>query len=104
VDRSKKANDYDGIIDSLNARHSTTNEKQPGDPASAVQRIIDAVCNSGCYSMFSELPLRVVLGSDAVAVMRNKCNTTLLELNQFENVAKSTDFEYSACSQVEEYI
>lgn len=104
MDRSKRANDYDGVIDSLHARLSISSEKQPGDPASAVQRITDAVCHSGCYSMFSELPLRLVLGSDAVAVMRNECNTTLLELNKFENIAKSTDLEYSACSQVTQYI
>lgn len=103
MDRWKKADEYDGIIDSLNARLSTTNEKQAGDPALAVQRITDAVCHSGCFSMFSELPLRLVLGSDAVAVMRNECNATLLELNQFENIAKSTDFGYSACSQVAQY-
>lgn len=104
IDRTRKESDYEVIIDSVNARHSTTSNRQPGDPALAVRQIMNAVCHSGCYSKFSELPLRIVLGSDAVAVIRSECNATLRELVQFEAIARSTDFEDSANAQIVEYI
>ena len=40
-----------------------------------------------------ELPVRVVLGSDAVAVVRQKCQEQLKLLDEFEEVGKSSDRE-----------
>ncbi len=104
LDRSKRQNDYDGIIDSVHERLSATDDNQPGNPASAVQRIIDAVCHEGPYSPFPELPLRIVLGSDAVTVMRSECNAVLRDLTRFEHIATSTDYEDSTSLQVAQYI
>lgn len=38
-------------------------------------------------------PLRIPIGSDAVRVMRSKCEDTLESLKEWEVLASSTDFE-----------
>lgn len=93
VDRSRKCNDYDNIIEGVLRRHASTDSKQPGNPALAVARIVDAVRQEGPYSSISPLPLRIVLGSDAVAILRNECEATLQDLKLFETVSSTTDFQ-----------
>ena len=91
-DRSREHKEYDSIIDGLTRRHADTNNKQPGDPTLAVRRIVDAVRHEGPYVSVTPIPLRIVLGSDAVAILRNECEAMLRELQQFENTAASTDY------------
>ena len=100
--RSKFAiSDYDDVSESRSRRHIETDGKQPGDPQLAVERIIDVVRREGRLKDAKDLPLRIPLGSDAVQVMRAKCDETLKILNQYEEFAKSTD--YSDQSKVPDY-
>ncbi|KAF9889462.1 hypothetical protein FE257_007364 [Aspergillus nanangensis] len=82
---------YDEIIHALNSRQADTNGKQPGDPGAAVQVILDAVRREGKFEAEEKLPLRLVLGSDAVGIVRRECEDTLRELGRWECVARSTD-------------
>lgn len=99
-DRAKECKQYDEIIKAVSSRHSSTNNKQPGNPVIAVERIVDAILHEGLYKDVAQIPLRIVLGSDAVAILRRECETMLQELNQFETLAATTDFPDA---QVEAY-
>jgi len=66
--------------------------RYPGDPKLAVQRIIDLVTATGAAEG-REVPLRVALGSDAVQVIRRKCEETLKSLAAWEEFSVSTDFK-----------
>ena len=100
--RSKNSiSDYDSVSESLSQRHIETDGKQPGNPQLAIERIIDVVRREGRMKGAKNLPLRIPLGSDAVQIMRAKCNETLNILTQYEEFARSTD--YSDQSEVPSY-
>ena len=56
---------------------------QPGDPAKAAQAIITVLTSPNP-------PLRLVLGNDAVTWIRDKLNSRLKELAEWEQVSRST--------------
>ncbi|KAK5062655.1 hypothetical protein LTR84_004728 [Exophiala bonariae] len=84
--------EYDAIFDALLQRQIATDGKQPGDPQLAVQRIVDVVRREGVLHNVENLPLRIPLGSDAVEIMRRKCEETMRLLDDLALFAKSTDF------------
>lgn len=74
--------------------HAATTGAQPGDTAMAAERIVDLAQNMYLPGgKVSQLPLRIPLGSDAVAVMRRKCEATLHSLEAWQSFAQSTDFQ-----------
>lgn len=85
--------DYDGLLAACRSRLEQTNGAQPGDPSQAVQRIVDVVHHAGYFSN-KKIPLRVILGSDALSVVRTQCQNMLEELADQESLARSTDFEH----------
>lgn len=89
---STTVKDYEAIRGEVSTRHTSTNERQIGDPALAVERIIDLVEQKGVFAELDKLPLRVLLGSDAVEVVRTKCLETLAIVSDMEAVSQSTDF------------
>ncbi|KAJ5518226.1 Glucose/ribitol dehydrogenase [Penicillium expansum] len=93
--------DYDTVIDAFQTRLEHTNGKQPGDPAQAVERIMDLVYRRGHFAGQQELPLRIVLGSDAVALVRDQCEQMLSDLKKQEQFGSSTD--YPTTDGVEKY-
>ena len=84
---------YDPVVNELSRRHVETDGKQPGDSKRAVEAIIDVVRREGKMADHKILPLRIVLGSDAVQVVRAKCEQTLKDVALYEDFAKSTDFD-----------
>jgi NAD(P)-dependent dehydrogenase (short-subunit alcohol dehydrogenase family) len=60
--------------------------KQPGDPALAAKAILAAVDAD-------EPPLRLVLGADALGNIRSRLDRLSSELDEWENVARSTAIE-----------
>lgn len=86
---------YAAIKEEMARRHTVTAGAQPGNPALAVQRIVDLARGeySSADGTSKELPLRIPIGSDAVKVMKAKCETTLQSLGEWEAFAQSTDFE-----------
>ncbi|RYP47894.1 hypothetical protein DL769_011264 [Monosporascus sp. CRB-8-3] len=65
-------------------------DSAPGDPAKAVERMIEIVKGVG-MAAGKDIPLRVPLGSDVLARIRAKCEETLKMCQEWEEVAKSTD-------------
>lgn len=83
---------YDTVAEELSNRHAETDGKQPGNPKLAVEAILDVVRREGMMEGRKSLPLRIALGSDAVSVVRGKCEETLNDLARYEDFSKSTDF------------
>ena len=77
----------------MSERHKETNGRQPGNPKLAVQRVLDiARLENLPEAERHNMPLRIPLGSDALAVMGTKCTSVLESLNNWENFAASTDY------------
>ncbi|PLB50103.1 NAD(P)-binding protein [Aspergillus steynii IBT 23096] len=93
--------EYDSLVGALASRQEETHGKQPGDPVVAVERILDVVRREGRFFGTGEVPLRVVLGSDALGIVRGQCLEMLGELDAMEEVVRSTDFE--GAKEVQEY-
>jgi NAD(P)-dependent dehydrogenase (short-subunit alcohol dehydrogenase family) len=62
------------------------NGNQPGDPGKAARAILKLVA-------MPEAPLRLPLGNDAMAVLRNGYQTSAEELERWAEITKSTDFD-----------
>lgn len=62
-----------------------------GDPEKAAARMVELVRGEG-VAAGREVPLRVPLGSDALEVIRNKCEEMLAICQDWEAVSKSTDW------------
>jgi hypothetical protein len=84
--------DYDGAVEAFQTRLEETNGKQPGDPVQAVERVVDAVCRTGHFAGYENIPLRIVLGSDAIEIIRDQCQGMLRDLEGQRELARSTDF------------
>ncbi|KAJ6092311.1 Glucose/ribitol dehydrogenase [Penicillium canescens] len=93
--------EYDAAVDAFQNRLEQTNRKQPGDPSQAVERILDLVRCEGYFAAQQDLPLRIVLGSDAVEIVRGECEDMLSDLRNQEDLGKSTD--YPGTGQVQRY-
>lgn len=64
--------------------------KQPGDPAKAMEIVVDVVKGEGCAAG-REWPLYLVLGKDAEADIRNKCAKVLKHLDDWNDVVRGVD-------------
>ena len=66
---------------------------EPGDPKKAVERMIDVIKGEG-EAAGKSMPPRLPLGTDGLAVMRDKCKATLKLCDEWEGFIKSTDGDY----------
>lgn len=65
--------------------------KQIGDPDKGAQIILDVLTGSG-VAKGRALPVRIVLGSDCQQTIKEKCTNELKMLEEWADVASSTDF------------
>lgn len=86
---------YAEIKAGMARRHAVTTGRQPGDPVAGAEKIVDLAKKKAdvLRTPSASLPLRIPIGSDAVQVMRSKCEDTLASLDEWEVFARSTDFE-----------
>lgn len=76
--------DYDGVFDPIRQRRQEVSGKQLGDPRKAAQAMLAL--------MESEAPpAHLLLGSDALALVREKYLSALDDLVRWESVTRSTD-------------
>lgn len=66
-------------------RTEPSDGKQPGDPQKAAQALINTYESS-------EVPFRLLLGNDAIKIIRDELNAQLKELETWEKVSITTDF------------
>ena len=82
------ANTIDAYKDTAWLRSVALNENkqnQPGDPQKAGMPIMKALESDNT-------PFRLLLGSDAVKVVRGALENRLKEISDWEDISKSTDF------------
>ncbi|MBX5142982.1 oxidoreductase [Rhizobium lentis] len=77
--------DYDALFDPIRRAREEKNGKQPGDPrkaAAAVMALVEA----------EKPPVHLVLGADALSLIRDKLKSLSAEIDAWENLTLSTDF------------
>jgi NAD(P)-dependent dehydrogenase (short-subunit alcohol dehydrogenase family) len=78
--------DYDAMIDPIRAARQAKSGHQLGNPVQAAQVLL-SIANS------SDAPVHLLLGSDAVQLVRDKIAGMSGEIDQWESVSISTDFK-----------
>ena len=81
----RKIADYDSVFDPLRARRQDVSGKQIGDPAKAAQAILTLIKSDNP-------PAHLVLGPDAVKVVREKLDALQAEIAAWEKVSAGTSF------------
>ncbi|MDB5616248.1 oxidoreductase [Tardiphaga sp.] len=77
--------DYDSLFDPIRKAREDKSGRQTGDPAKAAQallQIVDAV----------HPPVHLLLGSDALKLVRDKLDTLSVEITEWAGLTVSTDF------------
>lgn len=82
----RRITDYDALIDPIRAARQAKSGHQLGDPAQAAQVLL-SIANT------ADAPLHLLLGSDAVKLVRDKIAVMSNEIDLWEKVSASTDFE-----------
>jgi len=77
--------DYDAVIDPIRAARQAKSGHQLGDPAKAAQVILDMAGDANA-------PAHLLLGSDAVKLVREKLARMGEEIDTWETISASTDF------------
>jgi NAD(P)-dependent dehydrogenase (short-subunit alcohol dehydrogenase family) len=78
--------DYDALFNPVRKAREDKSGKQNGDPDKAAIVIMDLVT-------LDEPPVHLLLGSDALALVKPTLRTTLDEIDIWEKVSRSTDFK-----------
>jgi NAD(P)-dependent dehydrogenase (short-subunit alcohol dehydrogenase family) len=77
--------DYADTVGALNTYRAANASNQPGDPARAAKIIVDTVNGD-------DLPMRLVLGSGAVDMIRSAAVTRAAETEKWASVSATADF------------
>jgi NAD(P)-dependent dehydrogenase (short-subunit alcohol dehydrogenase family) len=76
--------DYDALFDPIRKAREEKSGKQLGDPAKAARAMLAAIASDAP-------PTHLLLGSDALALVREKISTLADEIQAWEAVTRSTD-------------
>lgn len=81
----REIDDYAGTAGLRRKENDRTHGTQPGDPARAAETVVDVVAAG-------DPPFRLLLGSDAVAVVREELTGRLAEIDAWSGTSAATDF------------
>lgn len=76
--------DYDGLFDPIREARRQKSGKQLGDPAKAARAMLHIIASDSP-------PAHLLLGSDAIDLVRQKWASLAEEIDQWETVTRSTD-------------
>ncbi|NII72513.1 NAD(P)-dependent dehydrogenase (short-subunit alcohol dehydrogenase family) [Dyella sp. SG562] len=76
--------DYDGLFDPIREARHQKSGKQLGDPSKAARAMLHIIASDSP-------PAHLLLGSDAIDLVRQKWASLAEEINQWETVTRSTD-------------
>ena len=76
--------DYDALFDPIRATRAARSGKQPGDPQKAAQAILTLVESPAP-------PAHLLLGSDALGLVRDKLAQMAADISEWESLTRSTD-------------
>jgi NAD(P)-dependent dehydrogenase (short-subunit alcohol dehydrogenase family) len=77
--------DYDLLFEPIRQARAEKNGQQAGDPAKAARAILRAV-------EANDPPMHLLLGNDALKLVRDKLNSLGKEIDTWESVTRSTDY------------
>lgn len=77
--------DYADTAGKRRKENDTSHGTQPGDPNRAAQVIIDTV-------LADEAPFRLLLGSDAIDIVRDELQGRIDEIDAWADISRTTDF------------
>lgn len=80
----RSVSDYDGLFDPIREARQQKSGKQLGDPAKAAQAMLSLIDSDSP-------PAHLLLGSDALNLVRQKLFDLTAEINQWEKTTRSTD-------------
>jgi NAD(P)-dependent dehydrogenase (short-subunit alcohol dehydrogenase family) len=76
--------DYDELFDPIRQARQERSGKQLGDPAKAAKAILTLVD-------LPDPPAHLLLGSDAISLVRDKLTAMSMDINKWESLTRSTD-------------
>jgi NAD(P)-dependent dehydrogenase (short-subunit alcohol dehydrogenase family) len=85
VRTERSIDDYDSVFKPIRRARAAKDGKQAGDPAKAAQVLLDIIANDNP-------PVHLLLGSDALSLVRDKLSGLQSEIDAWESVSKATDF------------
>jgi hypothetical protein len=77
--------DYDALFDPVRAARQDKSGKQSGDPVRAAQALLELVESD-------QPPVHLLLGSDALGIVRKHLVGLLAQIDAWEPLSRSTDF------------
>lgn len=80
----RSISDYDTLFDPIRAAREQKSGKQLGDPAKAAQVMLDVIDSP-------TPPAHLLLGSDALGLVRQKLSDLAAEIDRWEDISRSTD-------------
>jgi NAD(P)-dependent dehydrogenase (short-subunit alcohol dehydrogenase family) len=86
VRAARSISDYDEIFEPLRARRLERSGKQAGDPKKAAEAMLALIASDNP-------PTHLLLGRDAISLVREKLGLLKTEFDAWEQVSASTDFE-----------
>ncbi|HTD03952.1 oxidoreductase [Undibacterium sp.] len=86
VRTNRSISDYDGLFDPIRRARAAKNGKQLGDPTKAAQALLRVVGEENP-------PVHLILGSDAIKLVREKISSLSEEIDAWEELSRSTDFD-----------
>jgi len=78
--------EYDALFDPIRQAREAKNGRQQGDPAKAAKALLDIVAAENP-------PVHLLLGTDALTHVRGKLDALASEIDAWEQVSRSTDFD-----------
>ncbi len=78
--------DYDALFDPIRTAREAKSGKQLGDPVKAAKAMLSLIASD-------QPPAHLLLGSDALALVREKLASYAAELDAWEALTRSTDFD-----------
>ncbi|KLD63463.1 oxidoreductase [Dyella japonica] len=76
--------DYDGLFDPIREARQQKSGRQLGDPAKAARAMLEVIAHDSP-------PAHLLLGSDAIDLVRQKLSSLAQEIDQWEALTRSTD-------------
>lgn len=86
VRAERSIEDYDEVFEPLRQRRLERNGNQPGDPKKAGAAMLTLIASDNP-------PAHLLLGRDAISLVREKLGSLKSEFDAWEQVSSSTDFE-----------
>ncbi|CAM6089591.1 unnamed protein product [Calypogeia fissa] len=92
VNTEKIIDDLRPVMDPVKESYTAISQKQPGDPAKAAQLLVEVLTKSGrCEGR--PLPLRLLLGRDAVGYCKKILEQQTKSLNEWAELVSTTDHD-----------